>query len=121
MITVIENNTLVDSNAAIALATEIERLEQVLKDMKGVLKNYVKTNGPVKTELEKWDNYPSVSYIFDREGTREIAKALIGEGIDPWELLKFSATDLRKQGWSDSAIESFGKVKITNRFSSRKL
>lgn len=106
---------------ALAFANEIERLEGVLKAMKNNFKQYVQTHGPVETSLEKWDIYPTEQWAFNKESTKEIARYLILEGVNPWELMKFKAQDLKDHGWDEEALSKFGTKKITKRFTSRKL
>ncbi|MGE7921210.1 hypothetical protein ACQKM9_20060 [Viridibacillus sp. NPDC093762] len=106
---------------AIKLAKEIERLEATVKCMKDNFKTFVKEYGAVETDFERWDFYPSVSWAFDKENTKEIARTLILEGTDPWELIKFAPKDLISQGWNEESLAQFGSKKVTNRFTSRKL
>ncbi|MGE7924729.1 hypothetical protein ACQKND_16320 [Viridibacillus arvi] len=106
---------------AIKLAKEIERLETTVKSMKDNFKSFVEEYGAVETDFERWDFYPSVSWAFDKESTKEIARTLILEGTDPWDLIKFAPKDLINQGWNEESLAQFGNKKVTKRFTSRKL
>ncbi|MFC2946777.1 hypothetical protein [Virgibacillus sediminis] len=89
---------------AVQLANEINRLEAALKQMKSVLKSYVKEQGGIDTGEEVWDFYESVSWKFDRQHLKELAGEMAMEGIDPWEMLNIK----------------LGTKKVTQRFTSRK-
>lgn len=115
-----EISNLSTQEEAVELANEINRMESALKKMKDELKNYVKDYGSVDTGEEVWDFYDSVSWSFDKEGLKEVARNMALEGKDPWELLSVSKTNLNKLGWEDSYIEQMGKKKVTQRFTSRK-
>ncbi len=102
------------------MASEIERLEAVLKTMKAELKVFVEEFGPVDTGNEVWDFYPSVSWKFDEVGLRRMAEGMALEGINPWQMLSISSGDRKKLGWSDDVLAQFGEKKETKRFASRK-
>jgi len=105
---------------AVALANEINRLDAAVKVMKAELKKYVEANGPVDTGEEVWDFYKSESWSFDKEGLKEVARNMALEGVDPWELMTVTKTNLNKLGWDESFLEKMGNKKVTRRFTSRK-
>lgn len=115
-----ELKTVVTHEDAIKLANEINRLDSALKQLKDELKKYVKEHGSVDTGQEVWDFYESVSWKFDKEGLKEVARNIALEGMDPWELLNINKTNLNKLGWDDDFIGSLGTKKVTKRFTSRK-
>ncbi|MFC2947628.1 hypothetical protein [Virgibacillus sediminis] len=105
---------------AVQLANEINRLEAALKQMKAVLKSYVKDHGGIDTGEEVWDFYESVSWKFDRQRLKELAGEMAMEGIDPWEMLNISKANLNKLGWEEQRLSKLGTKKVTQRFTSRK-
>ncbi len=106
---------------AVQLAGEIERLEAVLKACKGNLKGFVEANGAVETSYERWDFIHAESWSFHKGATKDIARRLSADGINPWDLLSFAAKDLKKMGWDDTELCQYGQVRVTKRFTSRKL
>jgi len=115
-----EMTNVVSTKEAIDLANEINRLESALKKMKDELKKYVKEHGAVDTGQEVWGFYESVSWVFDRNGLKEVASNMALEGLDPWELMNVSKTNLNKLGWDENFIGQMGEKKVTQRFTSRK-
>lgn len=105
---------------AIDLANEINRYEAALKSMKSHLKAYVSEHGAVNTGEEIWDFYESISWNFDADGLKEIARNIGLEGENPWEVMTIRKPKLDKLGWEESFIESMGKKKVIKRFTSRK-
>src|SRR5690625_7460955 len=88
--------------------------------MKDELKNYVKEHGAVDTGQEVWGFCESVSWVFDRNGLKEVARNMALEGLDPWELMNVSKTNLNKLGWDENFIGQMGEKKVTQRFTSRR-
>ncbi|WP_040980581.1 MULTISPECIES: hypothetical protein [Oceanobacillus] len=105
---------------AVNLANEINLTESALKQMKEKLKEYVKNNGAIDTGQEIWDFYESVSWEFDRNGLKEVARNMVIDGIDPWEQMTVSKKKLDNLGWDEKFLEKMGQKKITKRFASRK-
>lgn len=106
---------------AVVLANEIERLEAVVKAAKGLLKEFVEQNGPVETSYERWDFIHAESWSFNKGATKDIAKRLASDGVNPWDFLSFAAKDLKRIGWEDQELSQYGQVKTVKRFTSRKL
>lgn len=115
-----ELKTITYQEEAIKLANEINRLEAALKQMKNELKKYVQEHGAVDTGEEIWDFYESVSWKFDKDGLKEVARNIALEGMDPWELMNVTKTNLNKLGWDDDFLSKLGKKRVTKRFTSRK-
>lgn len=113
--------TVATPEEAVELANEINRMEAAVKLMKEELKTYVNQHGPIDTGQEVWNYYPSVSWSFDKDGLKELARNMALEGFDPWEFLSVSKTNLNKLGWEDGYLEQLGKKKVTRRFTSRKI
>lgn len=105
---------------AVQLANEINRLEAAAKAMKDQLKKYVEENGSVDTGQEVWGFYESVSWNFDKQGLKEVARNIAIEGLDPWELLTLPKPKLTKLGWDEQFLSQMGKKNVTQRFTSRK-
>src|SRR5699024_6024695 len=102
------------------LANEINRLDSALKTMKSELKKFVEENGSIDTGQEVWDFYESVSWKFDEEGLKELARIIAFEGHNPWRLMNLPKSNLNKLGWDESYLETMGEKKVTLRFTSRK-
>ncbi|OUM87870.1 MAG: hypothetical protein BAA01_12020 [Bacillus thermozeamaize] len=106
---------------AVKVAQEIERLEAVVKAMKESLKRYVEETGkPVETVDQVWWWVESESWKFTPEKLKELCQELAIEGVNPWELLGITAANLKKTGWSDQALSSFGEKRVTRSFRARK-
>ncbi|GAB7386638.1 hypothetical protein BSNK01_04740 [Bacillaceae bacterium] len=105
---------------AVKIANEIQRLEAILQEMKEQLKAYVRQNGALETESEKWDFYPSVQWEFTPESLREFCEGLIIEGKNPWEYLGFSASALKKLGYGEEVLLKYAERKETRRFLAKK-
>ncbi|GAB3051599.1 hypothetical protein [Virgibacillus ainsalahensis] len=105
---------------AVQLANEINRLEAALKQMKDELKSYVKEHGSVDTGEEVWDFYESVSWKFASKHLKELAGEMAMEGIDPWEMMNISKSNINKLGWDEQRLSKLGTKKVTQRFTSRK-
>lgn len=120
--TLIKENAGVVSSVeqAVKLANEIERAEAALKSMKDALKSFVDKYGPVETTDKVWGYYSSVSWNFEPEKLKDMAQAIVLEGLNPWEMLTFPATSIKKLGWEDSVLAQYGTKKETRRFTSRK-
>lgn len=115
-----EIDSVATQEEAIKIANEINRLESAVKMMKEELKKYVEKYGAVDTGEEVWDFFESVSWSFDKEGLKEVARNMAIEGLDPWELMNVSKPNLNKLGWDESFLGKMGKKKVTRRFTSRK-
>lgn len=105
---------------AVDLANEINRAEAAVKQMKEQLKEYVKDYGAVDTGQEIWNFFDSVSWKFDRNGLKEVARNMVVDGIDPWEQMTVSKKKIDDLGWDDKFLEQLGQKKVTKRFASRK-
>ena len=105
---------------AVDLANEINRLDSALKTMKSELKKFVEEQGSIDTGEEIWDFYESVSWKFDEEGLKELARIIAFEGYNPWSLMNLPKSNLNKLGWDESYLETMGEKKVTHRFMSRK-
>ena len=102
---------------AVKVAQEIERLEAVVKAKKELLKKFVEETGqPVETVDQVWWWVESESWKFTPEKLKEFCQELAIEGVNPWELLAITTTNLKKTGWSDEALSRFGEKRVTKSF-----
>jgi hypothetical protein len=102
---------------AVRVAQEIERLEAVVKAMKESLKKFVEETGqPVETVDQVWWWVESETWKFAPEKLKEFCQELAIEGVNPWELLAITTTNLKKTGWSDEALSRFGEKRVTKSF-----
>ncbi len=117
-----------DPEMARLLGAEIIRQEGALKSMKNALKKFVENNGAVQIDAKAFDIYESVSWAFDADGKRDMAKVLLTEyGLNPWNYFEMSSTakkNLQKDSKMAAAeIEEFmkkhGKQKKSKRFDCR--
>lgn len=115
-----KSNEVKTQEEAVELANEINRLDSALKTMKSELKKFVEENGSIDTGQEVWDFYESVSWKFDEEGLKELARIIAFEGYNPWRLMNLPKSNLNKLGWDESYLETMGEKKVTHRFTSRK-
>jgi len=115
-----KSNEVKTQEEAVELANEINRLDSALKTMKNELKKFVEENGSIDTGQEVWDFYESVSWKFDEEGLKELARIIAFEGHNPWRLMNLPKSNLNKLGWDESYLETMGEKKVTLRFTSRK-
>lgn len=99
---------------------KFERVEAALKSMKQELKRFVDENGSVETRDKVWGYVTSVSWEFEADGLKKMAQEIALEGMNPWELLTFSAVSLKKLGWGEDVLSQYGRKKETRRFASRK-
>lgn len=103
-----------------ALAEKITYIEAGIKKMKEHLKMFVELNGPVEVGDIVWDKYPSQSWKWTSEAKRSFAEMIAIEGMNPWDYLSFSASDLKKLAWSDHVISQYAEKKINHSFKSKK-
>lgn len=103
-----------------ALAEKIAYIEAGVKKMKDHLKMYVELNGPVEVGEIVWDKHPSQTWKWTPEAKRSFAEMLAIEGMNPWEYLSFSSTDLKKIGWSEQVIAQYATSKTNYSFKSKK-
>lgn len=99
-----------------AIAAEIFRLEKALSDMKGMLKDWVQNNGPVRVGSQEFRMCPTVSWSFPPEKLKEFCAALNNAGLNPWEYLTIGSSQLKKIGWAEEDLSRFGKKKETVSF-----
>lgn len=108
---------------AIKIANEILRLEATIKEMKEMLKEYVKENGELVAGDTKWLFQNSISWEFnDSEKTKEFLKSLVIDGYttDPFSIITCSKSTLDKLGLEESYINKFATKKTSTRFVNRK-
>jgi hypothetical protein len=105
---------------AVALADKIVYFEAGLKKLKDHLKMFVELNGPLEVGDSVWDKHPSQSWKWTSESKRSFAEMIAIEGMNPWDYISFSATDLKKIGWSDEVISQYAEAKTNYSFKSKK-
>jgi|SRR5699024_7330796 len=105
---------------AIELASEIERTEAALKEMKKQLREFVEKNGDLETSDKIWKLTTSESWKFDPEGLKEMSELMALEGYNPFEFFQLPKRNLDKLGWDESVLAQFGQKRETKRFVSRK-
>lgn len=105
-----------DQADAKKLATEVIRLEAALDDMKGNLKEWVKTNGDVAIGSSAFSFVPSVSWNIGAEKLYELCSELHDNGIDVFQYLTLTAANLKKIGVTDDQLFLYGKQKTTKTF-----
>lgn len=106
---------------AIKTAEEILRLEAALKKMKDDLKDYVERNSEVVAGGKVWGFSESLTLKLTTEQKREVATLLTMQGIDCWDVLKISTTDLQKVGWTSEDMKNVGTVSYTRRFGTKSI
>ncbi|MCM3454793.1 hypothetical protein M3685_12760 [Heyndrickxia oleronia] len=106
---------------AVNFANKIAFIESGLKKMKDHLKLFVELNGPVEAGGVVWDKHPSNSWKFTSQSKKEFAEMIAIEGMNPWEYLSFSASDLKKLGWDDAVLSQYAESKTTHSFRSKKV
>jgi len=105
---------------AVELASEIERTEAALRQMKKQLREYVKNNGDLETSDKVWQMTTSESWRFEPEALKEMSEMMALEGYNPFEFFQLPKRNLDKLGWSESVLTKFGQKRETQRFTSRK-
>ena len=96
------------------VASEILRIETMLKTMKDILKEYVKVQGPVSVGTKVFDFYESVSWKISTENKKILATEIATMfGLNPWEYLDFTSTGRNKlkkdRNLTDNEIKEFLK------------
>ena len=106
---------------ACAMASEIERYEGSLKQMKDALKAFVAETGlPVDTGEKVWDFSSSESWSFSAENLKALASEILLLGFNPWEHLDLSSRAIGKLNLTQDVLAQYGKSKTTTRFTSKK-
>ena len=106
---------------AITMASEIERYEGSLKQMKDALKAFVAETGlPVDTGEKVWDFSSSESWSFSAENLKALASEILLLGFNPWEHLDLSSRAIGKLNLTQDVLAQYGKSKTTTRFTSKK-
>ncbi|MED4077648.1 hypothetical protein ACQKEY_22600 [Lysinibacillus fusiformis] len=111
--------TNLDAVQAEKKAQELVRLEAVVAKLKEDIKVYVEQNGDFVAAGKIWSFSESTSVKFSTLQKAEVAKALAVEGVNFFDVAKFSATDLQKIGWTEEKMATYGTVSKSNRFSSK--
>ena len=114
-----EKITNLNEAQAIKTAQEIVRLEAVIKKKKDDLKSYVEENGTLIAGGKIWSISESESVKLTAVQKQAVATALAMDGVNAWDYLSISATDLKKCGWNTERIKQYGTVSYTSRFSSK--
>jgi len=106
---------------AITMASEIERYEGSLKQMKDALKAFVAETGlPVDTGEKVWDFSSSESWSFSAENLKALASEILLLGFNPWEHLDLSSRAIGKLNLTQDVLSQYGRSKTTTRFTSKK-
>lgn len=94
-----------------ALAAEITRLEAAAASLKAHLKEWVKASGPVTVGDRQWALVPYTRWDFTPEALAAVARKMVDEGINPWEVFSLGAGEvekLKKRGWDEAVLEALG-------------
>lgn len=105
-----------DKADAKRVAAEVIRLESALDDMKSKLKEWAKDNGGIAVGDSTFDFIPSVSWNIGAEKLYELCAELHDAGIDVFEYLTLTASNLKKMGIDESKLVTYGKKKVTKTF-----
>lgn len=104
------------------VATELNRLEAVVSQLKNNLKTYVESNGAVQAGNVQWGFSESVSWKIKPDKFPDVMKDIFLQlQLNPWELVNLPKTALNKLGWADDVLVKIADKKVTNRFGSKKL
>jgi len=98
------------------LAAEVIRLEAALGQMKDKLKAWAKENGGIAVGDSTFDFVPSVSWNIGAEKLYELCAELYDAGIDAFEYLTLTASNLKKMGIDEDWLATYGKKKIAKTF-----
>jgi CRISPR/Cas system-associated exonuclease Cas4 (RecB family) len=112
----LETLDIADSADAKKLAVEVIRLESALSDMKGNLKDWVKSNGDIAVGDAAFSFVPSVSWNIGAEKLYELCSELHDAGVDVFQYLTLTAANLKKIGVTDDKLAVYGKQKTTKTF-----
>lgn len=105
---------------AINAVNQVCRLEAVLKQLKEQLKAFVKNHGPVETEEQICDFFPSTKWVFSPEAKKEMAILIAVDGKNPYELLDFPASSLKELNWPEEVLMKFGTPVVSESFRFKK-
>jgi RecB family exonuclease len=105
---------------AVAVAAEIERLENILDGLKARLKEWVVAHGPVAVGTRVWDNYPYEEWDFSPEGLRALAAEIEAQGRDAFAYLTLGAEGRKKLGWSENQLLKYGTKNVRYSFRAKK-
>ncbi|MFS0783482.1 hypothetical protein [Bacillus sp. 1P06AnD] len=101
---------------AVAIAQQLERYEQAVKQMKEKLKAYVELNGPIEANGKVWDHFVSAStWEFSAERLKILAGMIAVDGLNPFDYLSISAKDLKRLNYSDQMLSQYGSQKTGNK------
>lgn len=100
---------------AIALAQQVDRYEQALRLMKEKLKAFVQLNGPVEANGKVYDFFPSYSWEFESDKLKAMSGMMVIDGLNPFEYLSLSSTNLKKLKWSDDLLGQYGQRKESSK------
>lgn len=98
------------------LAREIVRLEGISGAMKEMLKEWVRSKGPVPVGDKEWNFYPSTTWSFSPDQMKALARAIADEGKNPWEFLTMGSSQIKKLGWEEERLREFGTLKTSETF-----
>ncbi|MGI6448849.1 MAG: PD-(D/E)XK nuclease family protein [Desulfitobacteriia bacterium] len=105
------------------IAAEVLRLKAAHDKLQNALKDYCKRTGDVvEVADQQYGSSTSISWSFNAEQKKEIAKAIAEEGINPWEIFALGSTQLKNKqidalGWDETTYKKFGgKQKITETY-----
>ncbi len=98
------------------VAAEVIRLEAALADMKDNLKAWAKENGGISVGDSTFDFVPSVSWNIGAGKLYELCAELHDAGIDAFEYLTLTASNLKKIGIDEEKLTNYGKKKISKTF-----
>lgn len=93
---------------AVELAGEIVRMEEVLEQMKSLLKKYVEVAGPVSTGSREFAFHRSRWWKWDPKSLMAACQKIIDQGKSPFEYLSLTGTNAKKLGWDDEVLKALG-------------
>ena len=98
------------------VAAEVIRLEAALSDMKDNLKAWAKDNGAISVGDSTFDFVSSISWNIGAEKLYELCAELYDAGINAFEYLTLTASNLKKMGIDEERLATYGKKKISKTF-----
>ncbi len=97
-----------DQEKAVALGREILRLERRADILKGRLRAWVKSNGPVTVGSRQFRIVPSQYWKWPQGSLKNAVAAMEQEGIDPFTVLSLTSAGLKKLNWDEERIRTLG-------------
>lgn len=104
----------VTNDEAVAMATELERLETVVKQLKAKLSDYVAENGAVEVEDGVWDFGTNVRIKHTPKALENLALYIQHIGENPFNFFSLTRTSLNKLDISTNSLAQLGIEFVEN-------